>query len=67
MNGDGCSNQCTVEEGWNCEGGSSAQKSRCKKFIPDQTVLVSRGTVNLGDRVILGLRCDFLPTCLTKN
>lgn len=43
------------------------QKSTCIKYIPEETVISSKGIVNLGDRVIQGIRASYLPKCLTDN
>lgn len=66
-NGDGCSSKCEEEPGWFCSGGSSSKPSICKKFIPDQIQLSSKGAVNLGSYVILSVRASYLPPCITKD
>lgn len=67
ISGDGCSGTCNIEPGWTCANGSSVQKSKCNKYIPDTTVITSMGIVNLGDRVVQSIRASYLPTCLTQN
>ena len=41
--------------------------SICKKFIPDQIQLSSKGAVNLGNKVQISVRASYLPSCITQN
>jgi len=35
LSGDGCSEDCVVENGWNCSGGSLTSKSTCVSTCGD--------------------------------
>ena len=37
--GDGCSANCRIEQGWSCSGGSSTSASLCMLGNPDRTYL----------------------------
>ncbi len=66
-NGDGCSNDCKVESGWTCTGGSSTSSSVCMTGTPDRTYLEMTGTVHLYGRIVQGVRLSYIPEALSAN
>jgi cysteine-rich repeat protein len=38
-NGDGCSADCAIEDGWSCGGGTSVKPSICTQNIPTKTTI----------------------------
>lgn len=66
-NGDGCTDNCLVEEGWTCIGGTSSRRSTCLELIPENSVIQPRGAVRSAGKVLQSIRMSYLPTCVTNN
>ena len=50
FNGDGCSAECSVEEGYNCEGGSPGNPDTCTKINYQMKITssdVKPGTISI--------------------
>lgn len=65
--GDGCNENCEVEKGFTCQGGSSVKPSNCVSFAPSRSFLAMKGTVHLFGKVVQGVRMTYIPPELTKN
>ena len=65
INGDGCDQDCYVEDGWYCTGGTPLKRDNCVQTIPESVVLTNSGAVNLGNSVAMQIRSNYLPPCLT--
>ena len=66
-NGDGCNENCEVEKGWHCQGGSSIKASTCVSYAPSRSFISLTGTVNLFGRVVQGVRLSYIPPALIAN
>jgi len=45
VSGDGCSNECIVESGWNCSGGSHTTRDACHYTIkPRYNAIISNSS-----------------------
>ena len=68
LNGDGCSNQCEVEDGWTCMGGTSMGTSNCRRGRPENSVINLVGTVTQIHTVLQSVRISYLSDCaVTQN
>lgn len=67
VNGDGCDDNCNVEDGWTCQGGSSIRQSSCSHFIPTRTIIIPKGKVALFGKVVFAVNLSYLPTNLTAH
>lgn len=67
FNGDGCSEDCRIETGYFCSGGTSMGKSTCTRKKPSYSVLRLTGTVNEIHKVFQGVQVTYLPDCALRN
>ena len=65
--GDGCSKDCLVEKGYECQGGSSIKASQCVPFKPSRSFITLKGAVHLYGKVVQGIRMTYVPEELRKN
>jgi cysteine-rich repeat protein len=64
INGDGCSNTCTIESSWICSGGSSTSKDTCTLSTSKITLLKN---VIFGNALYQNVFLTPLPKNLTAN
>lgn len=64
-NNDGCNDQCEVENGWSCTGGTTTARSSCMKLIPTRSFITPKGAVQLSGKVMQGVTLSYLPDGLT--
>lgn len=65
INGDGCSNTCSIEAGWTCSGGSSNSKDICVPQVSSRISLLRN--VVFGNALYQNVLLAPLPTNLTAN
>jgi proprotein convertase subtilisin/kexin type 5 len=67
INGDGCNDQCQIETGYTCGGGTTTSKSVCVKLSTPKTVITPKGAVQLSGKVMQGVTLSYLPDALTQG
>jgi cysteine-rich repeat protein len=67
ITGDGCSSNCTIENGWTCSGGSPNTPDRCTYLTPVAVTLNSTGQVHTFSNIYANVRINYLPTNLSQN
>lgn len=60
-NGDGCSSDCKIEEGYTCRGGSPSNPDNCLIYNPPYVTIVQTGQIRYSQSVLLNLKIDYLP------
>ena len=66
-NGDGCSMDCHIEQGYTCTGGSPDSPDTCFIFQPGQVTLSQSGQIRMATSMILNIRLDYLPQSLIQS
>lgn len=59
--GDGCSRDCRVENGYICRGGSPDTPDNCLVFERKVATLTQTGQTRLTTSIILGIKLDYMP------
>jgi cysteine-rich repeat protein len=65
--GDGCSRDCRIEQGYTCTGGSPDEKDNCFVFQPGHVSLTQSGQVRLTHAIVINVRLDYLPQSLIQS
>ena len=67
INGDGCSNDCQIEVGYTCTGGSPNSRDSCTKTLPQALIFRSTGQSHLYGKIILNVHLNYLPLALIQS
>lgn len=65
--GDGCSRDCKIEEGFVCKGGSPDTADNCMAFQNNVVDITLSGQIRMPTKIILNLRLDYLPRRLISS
>ena len=65
--GDGCSRDCRIEEGYTCQGGSPDTADSCITFQKNFVTLTLSGQIRMPTKIILNIRLDYLPKKLLSS
>ena len=65
--GDGCSRDCKVEEGYVCQGGSPDTADTCITFQKNHVTISLTGQIRKPTSIILNVRLDYVPKTLLKS
>ena len=67
VDGDGCSNDCKVEVGSVCTGGSPQSKDLCSRNKPNRVDILSTGQAHLYGKIVLNIKVNYLPMELINS
>lgn len=67
INGDGCSNDCKIELGYICTGGSPNSKDNCTKTLPKILTFSSTGQSHLFGKIIINIVANYIPLNLIQS
>ena len=65
--GDGCSRDCKVENGYVCQGGSPDSPDNCVVFPNNFVTLSQSGQIRMPTSIILNIKLDYLPKKLISS
>ena len=65
--GDGCSRDCRVENGYVCQGGSPDNADNCVVFPNNFVTITQSGQIRMPTSIILNIRLDYLPKKLISS
>lgn len=64
---DGCSSECKVEQGYACQGATTAKPSICTKSSLNKAVITPTASAQFSGKVVQGIRLSYIPPELTAN
>lgn len=67
VNGDGCSNDCKVETGYTCTGGSPNSPDSCTKVLPTAISFTATGQSHIYGKIVLNIKLNYLPQALIQS
>ena len=65
--GDGCSLDCKIEQGYTCTGGSPSSKDNCLLFNPSEVTLSESGQIRLPTSIILNIKINYIAKELLQS
>ena len=66
VDGDGCTYDCKLEDGFTCAGGSPNTKDACTNSLPANVTFTQTGQSHLYGSIVLNVRVNYLPSNLSS-
>ena len=64
LDGDGCSQDCRVEPGYTCRGGSPDGRDNCYVYVPTAVTFQQVGQVRMPTSIVINVNVNYIPQSL---